>query len=96
MTASPPPAITFRIRGPLARSDLPGLCERVCALLERSSGAIAFCDVHGVAADAVTADALARLELAARRHGCRVRMRWASPELRELLDFMGLRDVVGE
>jgi len=96
MTASPPPAIAFTIGGPLARSDLPGLYERVCALLERSGGATAFCDVHGVAADAVTADALARLELAARRHDCQVRMRGASPELRELLDFMGLRDVLAE
>ena len=26
--------VTFAIRGPIARSDLPGLCERVCALLK--------------------------------------------------------------
>ncbi len=52
------------------------------------------CDVDGVAADAVTVDALARLQLAARRHGCRVELRHASDELRNLVAFMGLQDVL--
>jgi ABC-type transporter Mla MlaB component len=73
--------ITFGIRGPLARSDLPGLCDRVCGLLERSRATTALCDVGGIAVDAVTVDALARLQLAAHRHGCQVRLRSASPEL---------------
>jgi ABC-type transporter Mla MlaB component len=89
-------AITFAIRGPIARSDLPGLCNRVCCLLERSDAAVVLCDVGGVAADAVTVDALARLQLAARRHGCQVRLRHASEELRELLAFMGVQDVLPE
>jgi len=55
---------------------------------------VALCDVCGVAADAVTVDALARLQLAARRHGCQVRLRGASDELRDLVAFMGLQDVV--
>jgi hypothetical protein len=50
--------------------------------------------VRGVDADAVTVDALARLQLAARRHGCRVRLRRASRELGELVAFMGLEDVL--
>ena len=84
----------FRVWGPIARSDLPGLCDRVCGLLERSRADVAFCDVDGVEPDAVAVDALARLQLAAGRHGCRVRLRRASDELRELIAFMGLRDVV--
>jgi hypothetical protein len=68
MTASAPHPVAFSIEGPIARADLPGLCERVCALLERSRAGVAFCDVHGVDVDAVTVDALARLQLAARRH----------------------------
>ncbi len=52
------------------------------------------CGVDGVAADAVTVDALARLQLAASRHGCEVRVRGASRELLELLALMGLSDVV--
>ncbi len=85
--------IAFAVTGPIARADLPGLCSRVCTLLERSSAGIAFCDVGGVEPDAVTVDALARLQLAARRQGCQVRLRHASPELRELVAFMGLTDV---
>jgi ABC-type transporter Mla MlaB component len=89
-----PRAVTFAIHGPLARSDLSGLSERVCELLQHSGGAIAFCDVRSVGCDAVTVDALARLQLAARRHGCRVRLRNASQELLGLLAFMGLQDVL--
>ena len=47
-----------------------------------------------VRVDAGTVDALARLQLAARRRGCCIRLYDASPELLELLDFMGLSDVL--
>lgn len=87
-------AITFAIRGPLAPTDLPGLCARVCSLLEQSGSSIAFCDVGGVHPDAVAVDALARLQLAAHRRGCQVRLRGASDELRDLVAYMGLRDVL--
>jgi ABC-type transporter Mla MlaB component len=89
-----PTTVAFAIEGPIGRADLPGLCDRVCALLERSRANIAFCDVSGIYPDAVTVDALARLQLAARRHSCQVRLRNASDELLELVDFMGLRDVL--
>jgi ABC-type transporter Mla MlaB component len=92
--APAPQTIAFAIDGPIARADLPGLCARVCALLEGSGAGIALCDVSGVEPDGVTIDALARLQLAARRHGCQVRLRHASSELLELLTFMGLRDVL--
>jgi ABC-type transporter Mla MlaB component len=94
MAALAPNTIDFAIGGPIARADLPGLCARVCALLERSGAAVALCDVRGVDPDAVTIDALARLQLAARRHGCQVRLRHASDELLDLVGFMGLRDVL--
>ena len=94
MAASAPQRVVFAIHGPIERSDLPGLCERVCTLLEASRGEIAFCEVKGVAPDAVTADALAQLQLAAGRRGCQVRLRGASSELLELLAFMGLSDVL--
>lgn len=95
MAASEPGTITFAIWGPIARSDLPGLCNRVCALLEQSGAPSAVCDVSGVAVDAVTVDALARLQLAAQRMGCRIRLLNASPSLRDLVAFMGLQDVLG-
>ena len=84
----------FAIEGPIARTDLPGLCERVRGLLDECGAAVAVCDVHGVEPDAVTVDALARLQLAARRRRCRIRLRGASPELLQLVELMGLRDVL--
>ena len=96
MATPRPQPLTFAIGGPIARADLPGLCARVCALFEHSRAGTVLCDVAGVAADTVTVDALARLQLAARRHGCLVRLRHASPELLELVAFMGLADVLPE
>ena len=84
----------FAIWGPIARDDLPGLCERVCALLHDLGPGETRCDVTGVAADAVTIDALARLQLAAQRLGCRVRLENASDDLCDLIAFMGLNDVL--
>jgi ABC-type transporter Mla MlaB component len=94
MAARVPQTIAFAIDGPIARGDLPGLCGRVCALLETSGADVALCDVSGIDPDAVTVDALARLQLAARRHRCQVRLRHASDELLDLVAFMGLRDVL--
>ncbi len=91
-----PTTLVFTITGPISRSDLPGLSDRVCALLGAGGPDVAFCDVSGVRADAVTVDALARLQLGARRHRCQVRLRNASKELLELVAFMGLRDVLPE
>ncbi|TMD64875.1 MAG: STAS domain-containing protein [Chloroflexi bacterium] len=89
-------ATTFAIRGPLAPADLAGLYGRVCALLEGSDSAVAVCDIRGVHADAVAVDALARLQLAAHRRGCQVRLRGVSNELRDLVAFMGLSDVLSD
>jgi ABC-type transporter Mla MlaB component len=94
MDSLPKTTIAFAIEGPIARDDLPGLCDRVCALLLGSRAGVALCDVRGVGVDAVTVDALCRLQLAARRHGCQVRLRNASRELLELVAFMGLEDVL--
>lgn len=91
-----PDTVELAVRGPIARADLPGLCDRVCAILGATRPAIALCDVRGVDPDAVTVDALARLQLAARRHGCEVRLRNASPALLELVELMGLTSVLGE
>ena len=93
MAAPVPQTVAFAIRGPIERTDLRGLCARVCGLLEGGAD-VALCDVRGVEPNAVTADALARLQLAAGRRGCRVRLRSASTELLDLLAFMGLSDVL--
>jgi ABC-type transporter Mla MlaB component len=83
------------VGGPIAPSDVPELWERVRVLLELCDADVIVYDVAAlVDPDAVTVDALARLQLAARRCGHRIRLRHACAELRDLLDLMGLADVV--
>jgi ABC-type transporter Mla MlaB component len=83
-------SIRFAIRPPLTRTELPGLYRRICSLFELSGARTAYCDVRGIAADAVAIDALARLKLAARRRGVSLEVLGASPELRALIGFAGL------
>ena len=52
------------------------------------------CDVAGLRADLVTVDALAKLHLAARRSGSRIKLVGPSDELLELLDLCGLREAL--
>jgi STAS domain-containing protein len=53
------------------------------------------CDVGGLGRpDLVAVEAVARLALAARRLGCGVRLENASPELRDLVAFVGLAEVL--
>jgi ABC-type transporter Mla MlaB component len=74
---------------------VPELCERVRGCLERSDADEVLCDVRAlVGTDAATVDALARLQLTARRLGRRIHLRHASSELRELLEFLGLGETV--
>jgi ABC-type transporter Mla MlaB component len=96
MGESPYTEPLLRIRGPITRPDLPGLCDRVCALLARRRSDIVVCDVHGVDSGAASVDALARLQLAARTLGCEIRLRHASPDLAALVELMGLADVLLE
>jgi hypothetical protein len=96
MSGSGPYEVAFAIRGPIGPSDLPGLCDRVCALLRQHGPGPVLCDVHGVEPNATTVDALARLQLAARRLRCQVRLCHASDELLELVAFMGLTEVLPE
>ena len=52
------------------------------------------CDVSSLGADLSTVDALARLQLLARRAGHEVRLQHASPELWALLSLVGLDEVL--
>lgn len=94
MAAPAPQTVAFAIAGPITRADLAGLCIQICTLLEKTGAEVALCDVRGAEPDAVTIDALARLQVVARRRGCEVRLRYPSSELRELLAFVGLGDVL--
>jgi hypothetical protein len=52
-------------------------------------------DAGALAADVQAVEALARLQLDARRRGCKARVQGASSELQELLAFCGLSFVLG-
>lgn len=85
------------IAGRIDRADIPALCERVRLALEGSPADLVVCDVGALAdPDCVAVDALARLQLTAGRLGRRVALRDVSPELRALLCFVGLEEVVAE
>jgi ABC-type transporter Mla MlaB component len=82
----------FAAGGPIARADIPSLCGALDALLDDTGADVVYCDVDTLGRpDAVTVEALARLQLTALRRGARIRVRNASPELCELIEFMGLR-----
>ena len=98
---SPCPALPARrvnglvISGALTLADAAALCERARRELERSGAAVLVCDVAAVTRpDAGTIEALARLQLTARRLGGQVRLRHPSRELRELLALSGLADAL--
>jgi hypothetical protein len=52
------------------------------------------CDASALAADVGSVDALARLDLHARRHGYELRLCEVTSELRALLELCGLGDVL--
>jgi ABC-type transporter Mla MlaB component len=81
---------TVALHGPLARSELTEIAERLIREIERLDAAVIGVDVTGLAADAVALDALCRVALAARRRGARTRLRNASAELLELIALAGL------
>ena len=87
-------ALVLAIRGPLSRGDLPGLYARVCAHLSALPAGDVRCEVSNLAANAIALEALARLQLAARRNGQRVVLAGVSEELRSLVELVGLSEVL--
>lgn len=90
-----PGTLVLVLGGPIARADIPALCDRVRAVLSRSDAEVVVLDVSGVSdPDAVTLDVLARVVLAARRLGRQVWVRNAGEQLRELVTLAGLWDIM--
>ncbi|MGW8491324.1 STAS domain-containing protein [Streptomyces sp. NPDC055886] len=93
--------ITLTVTGRVSRAVVPDLCaelERALAGPRGAAlapGAAVDCDVGAVIRPDLTAvEAVARLGLVARRAGHTLRLRRVPPELRALLDLVGLADVV--
>ncbi|MEU6681671.1 STAS domain-containing protein [Streptomyces sp. NPDC046832] len=94
--AMTPPVLV--LPGPVTRDEVRGLSDDVRALLHGSGARVVVCDVGGLGPPGLAAvDLLAKLQLAARRAGGRIRLRAPDPALRVLLDLVGLRfEVEGE
>ena len=95
MAAPSPGTIVFALDGPIAPRDIRWMCERVRFVLEASGIDHVVCDLAAVEdPDAGTVEALARMQLTARRHGGRLMLQHACGELRDLLMLSGLTDVL--
>jgi ABC-type transporter Mla MlaB component len=90
-----PRALSFTVRGPITRADLCGLTHRLRRSLTAKKPDVVICDLAvSITPETETVDALARLQLTARRSGAKLTIQDASDQLRELLEFVGLDDVV--
>ncbi|HJS27327.1 MAG TPA: STAS domain-containing protein [Actinomycetota bacterium] len=98
IAARPPPdptAAILELSGQLDRADIAAFCERARTAIWRSDAAMVVCDLGRLGRpDAVTVDALARLQLEARRLGRRIVFRDACGELRDLVAFVGLDEAL--
>lgn len=63
-------------------------------VLRHGDAEVVVARLGAVRPDMALVDALCRLQLAARRLGCSIALREPSPELRALLDLVGLAEVI--
>jgi ABC-type transporter Mla MlaB component len=92
---SPLATVVIDLEGPITAADIPVLCARLTDLLTETDVHAVNCDASGLShADVTSIDALARLQLTARRNGCALTLRHASGQLLDLLRLAGLSDVV--
>jgi anti-anti-sigma regulatory factor len=100
LALSPPPETgsqepVLGITGRISGGSAAVLCERIGRLFDESHVTSVVCDLSALdRADLAAVDGLARLQLAARRRGRRMRLRGSSRELRQLIVLLGLGDVL--
>ena len=81
--------------GHIEPADMPDLCSRLHVLASTAEPPVVVCDAAALAdPNCVDVDALARLQLTARRLGTRISLMRASEKLYDLLDFAGLSAVL--
>jgi STAS domain len=91
-----PTSVVLVIVPPVRPVDIAGLCDKLRRLVASAPGIdVVTCDVGAlVRPDLVVVDALARLQLVARKLGRSIRLRHAGAELLALLGFVGLDEVL--
>lgn len=90
-----PATLVLVLRRPIERAEISGLCALVRVLVEGSDADLVVCDVRAlIDPDVTTVDALARIQLTARRLGHRIRLRDVGHRLQDLLELAGLSDLV--
>jgi hypothetical protein len=83
------------LRGGDRRSYVPPRDPVPCVVLVRGDAEVACWPLPaGQIPDLWVVDRLARLQLAARRRGCSLRLRGAPTQLRELINLAGLSDIL--
>jgi ABC-type transporter Mla MlaB component len=88
-------AVRFAVGTAITRTDIPALCAQLADLLRGQAGDLVECDVTGLSEpDLAAVDAVARLRLTAHRHGRRLVVIGADPDLLELFDLLGLTDLL--
>ena len=90
-----PGTVVFVVETTFDRAGVRALTDRLLVLTGGRAVRVMVCDVGVIVEpDLATVDALARLALDARRAGCRVRLRHACRELRNLLVLAGLAEIL--
>ena len=93
--AGDPSIVVFVVEARLDHASARALTDRLLVLTDGGIGRVVVCDVGVILdPDLATVDALARLALDARRAGCRIRLRQACPDLRNLLALAGLAEIL--
>jgi ABC-type transporter Mla MlaB component len=88
-------AVRFTVGAVVTRTDIPALCARLADQLRGQAGDLVECDVGGIREpDVAAVEAVARLRLTARRHGRRLRVTGAGPELLLLFGLLGLTELL--
>ena len=91
----PPSTVTVHALRSVTRAEIPALCADLAERLRGRGAGVVICDVTAVGEpDVVTVEALARLRLTARRHGCALHVYGADQRLLTLLSFLGLGDAL--
>ncbi len=92
---TPPRAVICRLGPPIARADIPALCDRLRLLLGARPRTTVLCDVRALdAPDLTTVEALLRLQLTARRLGHGIRLCHVPERLGLLLTVTGLAEIL--